>query len=256
MSELGTAFDKVKTDTGKVPDLIGFDACMMGYSEVAFQIRKYASVMVGSEELEWEVLDSDPSDGYAGGWPYDRILQNLTYNPAMTAEGLGAVMVNSYASFWGPNPGNNDDYTMSALRTSYVEDLTYRVNLFANSLIGLLPSYAYQIGDVRFNTETFALWADKGCHADLYDFMDLLQNSGIPIGRGMSTIANKIKNDITSMVIAEWHSTTRSNAHGVGIYFPNYYQTYNAGYANIDFSKDPTYGAPNWNAFLIALQPY
>jgi len=47
-------------------DIIGFDACLMGTTEVAYELSEYASIMVASEHAE-------PSSG----WPYDAILARL-----------------------------------------------------------------------------------------------------------------------------------------------------------------------------------
>ncbi|MDQ7821565.1 MAG: clostripain-related cysteine peptidase [Candidatus Eremiobacteraeota bacterium] len=74
LTELGKAFDTATRDTvtggvkdavdktGKKIDIIGFDACLMAQAEVAYELKDYADIMIGSQE----VIGS-------GGWPYDDI---------------------------------------------------------------------------------------------------------------------------------------------------------------------------------------
>ena len=69
--------------------LIGFDACLMGMVEVAYEIRYYGSVMVGSAAGE-------PMDG----WPYDTILSDLTSNPGWNAAQLGTAVVDRFGKFY------------------------------------------------------------------------------------------------------------------------------------------------------------
>ena len=92
--------------TADVPvHLIGFDACLMGMVEVAYEIRDAGpSVMVASEELE-------PGDG----WPYDAILGQLAANPGWSVAQLGYAIVELYyASYSESTP----------MRTQSVIDLT------------------------------------------------------------------------------------------------------------------------------------
>lgn len=42
MTELESALSKIENDTGVTFDLIGFDACLMGELEVAYQVKDYA----------------------------------------------------------------------------------------------------------------------------------------------------------------------------------------------------------------------
>jgi parallel beta-helix repeat protein len=71
--------------------LIGFDACLMGMAEVAYEMSQtQASVMVASEDLE-------PSNG----WPYADVFAQLKVSPAMGPAQLGAIIVDSYYNSYG-----------------------------------------------------------------------------------------------------------------------------------------------------------
>jgi hypothetical protein len=99
-------------------NLIGFDACLMGMVEVAYEIRNNNEVMVGSEELE-------PGDG----WPYDKILQDLTLNPTWSSSELGPAIVDRYYESYGSN------HTQSAVDLSIMNTLASTVSSFAQAMI-------------------------------------------------------------------------------------------------------------------------
>lgn len=83
-AELRTAFDQ----SGLTPDLVGFDACLMGMVEVAYELSRLqhpASVMVASPEVI-------PGEG----WPYDTLLADLVAHPGWDAATWGAAITDRY----------------------------------------------------------------------------------------------------------------------------------------------------------------
>ncbi len=97
--------------------LIGFDACLMGMVEVAYEIRNYAQVMVGSEEAEpW------------GGWPYDGILGDLTAHPSWSPSQLGSAIVDDYYRSYG------NDQTQSAIDLTRMNTLASTISTFASTM--------------------------------------------------------------------------------------------------------------------------
>jgi hypothetical protein len=71
-------------------DIIGFDACLMAMTEIAYEMKDGAEYMVASEQLE-------PDDG----WPYDSILTTLRATPAMASAELAAQIVYLYGQSYG-----------------------------------------------------------------------------------------------------------------------------------------------------------
>ncbi|RLF65363.1 MAG: hypothetical protein DRN30_04100, partial [Thermoplasmata archaeon] len=72
-------------------DIVGFDVCLLGQAEVAYDIGTIgiADVLVASQDYEpWD------------GWYYTPFLQALTMNPEMTAEELAAKIVEAYGEFY------------------------------------------------------------------------------------------------------------------------------------------------------------
>jgi phage tail protein X len=82
--ELREALEDIEASVGEM-DLIGFDACLMGMVEVAYEVRAHGDIMVASER-------SEP----ASGWPYDDVLAELVAAPGMSAFEFGPVIVQRY----------------------------------------------------------------------------------------------------------------------------------------------------------------
>jgi hypothetical protein len=114
MKEVRTALDGADYDV----DLLGFDACLMGMLEVAYEIRNTGpGIMVGSEETE-------PGDG----WPYDTILADLAVNYTMTPAQLGSVIVDRYYASY------SNDFTQAAVDLTRIGALATDVSTLAATL--------------------------------------------------------------------------------------------------------------------------
>jgi hypothetical protein len=115
IKECQEALNAADTDV----NLIGFDACLMSMTEVAYQLRDTGpSVMVTSEETE-----------PGGGWPYDTLLTDLTANPTATPAELGTYIVDRYYASYG------NDNTQSAVDLHNLSSLALAVTDFADTLI-------------------------------------------------------------------------------------------------------------------------
>ncbi len=114
MRELRGALDTIETDEEE-PNLVGFDACLMGMVEVAYEIRQHGSVMVGSENTE-------PEDG----WPYNTILDDLVDDPTMRAAELGSTIVTRYHQ--------SESETQSATNLVLMNALATEIDSFAQTL--------------------------------------------------------------------------------------------------------------------------
>ena len=101
-------------------DILGMDACMMSMAEVIYQLRDSVSLTVGSEEVE-------PGDG----WPYDRILAQLTKKPTMMPSELATTIVNEYIASYPANAGVTQaacDLSKAGLLASAVDQLADGLN--------------------------------------------------------------------------------------------------------------------------------
>ena len=88
LKDLKPALDLAVRNLGRKVDIFGFDTCLMGYMETAYQIKDHANFLVASEELE-------PGDG----WDYDGFLKAVGksgYNPRDIATKLVEAYGKSY----------------------------------------------------------------------------------------------------------------------------------------------------------------
>ena len=73
LEDIQTGLRTARERTGVTPDILGFDACNMAATEVAYQLRDEASVLIASEKTEG-----------GGGWPYSPWLGPKTLNAMRT----------------------------------------------------------------------------------------------------------------------------------------------------------------------------
>ena len=226
------SMDEVETalaSTGEIIDLVGFDACLMGMVEVAYEIKDYSLVVVGSEEAE-------PDDG----WPYTPIVQWLANYPGMDPNNLGSLIVNTYGNAYPSylNPYLYPYLTQSACDTTFLNDLANAINNFANAMINQ-TTYWPKIQDAREGAEQFY---DRD-YIDLYHFAQLVRT--YVSDSTIQDAAQAVMDAISSAVITEYHASAHPNAHGLSIYFPKY--QYDKNYDNTNLSRDT-----NWDDFLRA----
>lgn len=103
--------------------IIGMDACLMAMIEVQYQVRKFADVMVASQEVE-------PMHG----WPYDAILSELNARPSMDARELSTLIVNRFVESYAASSRRQPDVTQSAIDLSRLGEAAELVDTFARSL--------------------------------------------------------------------------------------------------------------------------
>jgi hypothetical protein len=119
LAEMRSALSDISAFMGRPLDVIGFDACLMGTTEVAYEVHDYASVMVASEQTE-----------PLSGWPYDAILTQLTATPDINAAELATIIVDSYYLSNG-----QIGYTMSAVDLTKIDAVVNGLNDLAQALI-------------------------------------------------------------------------------------------------------------------------
>jgi hypothetical protein len=117
MKEVQTALNSIEI-SGAQPDLVGFDACLMGMVEVAYEIQDHGLVMVGSEETEpWN------------GWPFHTLLADLVADPLMSPAELGTAIVDRYYASYG------NSQTQAATDLTLMDSLATTIDSFALDMI-------------------------------------------------------------------------------------------------------------------------
>jgi len=243
MTELKQALSKIKNDTGITFDLIGFDACLMGELEVAYQIKNYGQVMVGHEET-----------GHVTTWPYDGILMNLTDNPTMSAIVLAKEIVTRYREYHLEKPGALPEATISAVFLANITELSQRASDLATALQQDLEEYRDSINGSRTQVQEYGVGACgpdfNASFVDVYHLAELLNQS---INNDMvKSLCQQIKQAVNATIISEWHRPNgpRPNSHGITIYFQDNKTSYEVDkdqYNSIDFAQEY-----QWDEFLKA----
>jgi len=125
MPELEDALSAISVQMGKNIDIVGMDACLMAMTEVAYQIKDHADILVTSEE-------SEPNDG----WPYDTILAQLAANPTMSSTQLAIDIVDKYIYSYP-----SYDVTQSAIDLSYMNTLANQLSELAQYIMIFVINY-------------------------------------------------------------------------------------------------------------------
>jgi len=142
-------------------DIIGADACLMGMTEFAYQIRNHASVMVAAEELT-------PGQG----WSYTRVLSDLTANSKVTAAEFGSAIVKGFGDYYGVLDTGIQE-TLSAidlvkLRSSNPNNLSNALSQFATTFMNVSTSSdrtkleTYHVSSVNFGDGYYPEYRDLG----------------------------------------------------------------------------------------------
>jgi len=206
MSELKQALSFIKTSTTKV-NLIGFDACLMGMVEVAYEIKDEADVMVASEEVE-----------ITPGWCYESILRDLIGTPTMTAPELAQWIVERYRQYYLTMYSFT---TQSAIDLAKISQLAGTISSFAQILRDQWGAIQNDIKTARENTDYVLSFESKeeAPYIDLHHFASLIAtNTTLPTATLAS--AESVKREIENVVIENYAGSAHPYFKGLSIYFP------------------------------------
>ena len=227
-----------------IMDVMFLDACSMAMTEVAYQIKDYANVMVGPEAL-----------GYAPA-PYDMYLSALTSNPSMSPNALATEVVNNYM-YWCNYERAQGNYqeiqnaTLSAIDLTRITSLSAAIDDFALDLKDNETPHNVQISLARNLTEEYPgpYAGNTSCYIDLYNFAQLINTATSQYGLGeeLESSSSQLMTAIsTSIIVAE--NISLPNSHGLAIFFPSddgRYEAFESEYNNTAFAIETT-----WNEFL------
>ncbi len=241
MTELKTSLHAAWTETAAMIDVMMFDACLMAELEVAYQIKDYARLMVGSE-----------SESYC--LPTELLFYDLLADPTITTEEMGAMLVRDFSV---PRSLPDIEFCgcsrpISALSLTTIDAITASVEVFAQCMLDRLVDYRQAVQDcanatTRYDGET------EHPFVDLYHFIDLVNQSSLPRDLTLQTAMDQIRTGIDAAVIEGNLSGDFPNSHGISIYLPDDRSELQANadsYSTIDFAA---LGAPSWAAFLKVL---
>ncbi|MGV8122091.1 MAG: clostripain-related cysteine peptidase [Candidatus Xenobiia bacterium LiM19] len=200
---INKGLEKAEKETGVKLDVLGFDACLMGSTEVAYELRDRAEFMVASEESEG-----------AAGWSYTKVLsqnflcnlqQSLGDRINITPLDFAKKIVDDAALTPGALP------TMSALDLSKMGSLKDALNTMAEKMISTDTS-SNTINNLAGASQSFFVFKD------LCDFCHRIDESGDVRDEELRKSAQAVMDCLKKqVVIGEQHSEKYPDAHGLHI---------------------------------------
>lgn len=226
-------------------DIIGFDACLMAGIEIIDLTKKYAHVMVASQEVE-----------LGAGWNYELALAPFSKG-CPDVKTLASNIVNTYADTYNKI---TNDYTLSAVDLDQIAPLEEKIDAIALLLIECLRKQ--KNGSVKktikaCKSKQLCTHFDEPTYIDLHHFLTNIQTS-----LGHFSLINSadeliIKNDLSKKIkeacdlikklaFANVAGNNLSKAQGISIYLPE---------INIHYSYRQTSFAAS-NAWLALITQY
>ncbi len=222
--ELRNALETIYNNLGIVIDIIGFDACLMGMIEVAYQCRNYVNYVVFSQETEG-----------ADGWPYGDILGPLVANPTMSPADFAVLIAQKYVeSYNGGSQGTDTSATQSAINMSALTTVTFRkLDRLVGELIRNYDSLSTAISNAVSGAEAFYYDEEK----DLIHFLELLK--GEVSDPNLISLIDETIDSVNASIMYGGHLSGHPNAYGLSAYFPSgYYDDYDGVLMSIHHQWD------------------
>ena len=229
VSELKSALEECKDETGRALDIVGMDACLMGMVEVAYQLREVCKVFVASEE-------SVPTDG----WDYGFVSQ-IKPGSDLDARTLAAYIVDYYYNSYTdgrPQPADQSQIVLAAVDTgSLSAEFLDATNQVARLLIATMQQHHSQVRSAYLSSYTMQ---DYSWYVDFKDFM--LSIAAERISEGITSAAQEAASALDSAVFYVRKGLAYPYCFGLSIYFePSeayYDDRYDGDSGFLDFTAD------------------
>lgn len=250
---------QLMAETGKV-DMFVMTSCIMQMAEVAWQIKDYTDVIVGSSEMMW-------SAGYDMVW----LLEFLNSQPATPSEDLGAALADSYIARVKDfkAPGGH----ASALLTSKLPDFAVRLNAWVDAEMalqdkkpivqGIVNAARFDIFGVTMDTSPARdIARGVSVSGDLYDFVNIVREA-TPQETPAQLLARQKGQELMDFISDDllygyaFTGTTNTGydfgrTHGLSIHVPptmapfgsfsNFEKTLETQYWDLPFAKETRWG--------------
>jgi len=198
-------------------DLFTFDACLMQQAEVAFELQKYARVLLAPQSIM-----------PLAGLRYDGILETLHMNPGIGATELSRNLIQSTID----NYRNVQPIAISAINLAGLSDIKKYLGILTQRLIYAPPNQSLR--SLRNTVQTIpAIGCIPDTTDDFVDLGDFL--SGLDEIIGMVETEQLLQAYIRTVLYTAHWGDDFSNTTGLTVWFPdeyrqfkqllNYYQT-------------------------------
>lgn len=199
--------------------IIGFDACLMSTIEITNIIKKYADIMVSSQEVE-----------LGTGWHYDDVLSPFQ-NGSLDKTSFAEHIVNQYAKVYTKI---TNDYTLSAIDLNKVDSIEANINDVSTVLLECIKN---QTGNSVKNSiklsgsPSLCTHFDEPSYKDLDHFYSNLLDGLRKFNLTTPELTKKLTTQLKALleqgrlliqdaVIANVAGKNLSNAKGITIYLP------------------------------------
>lgn len=195
--ELKTALKNSVFSANNKLEFIGFDACLMATTEIAYVVSDYADYMIASQEVE-----------PGSGWDYV-FLKNI--NKSSTTYDIGKDIVDSYFEYYSDKISGKG-ISLSLIKLNKIDLLEQKLDLLFESIDEDLVINFSEISRSRSNSKTFGkVSATSYDLVDLYDLVDQLPEK-------YYDKVNSLKSAIEDLVV--YQKTDLLDTNGISIYFP------------------------------------
>jgi len=248
LPDLRKALDKAADKTGKKPDIVAFDACLMAQAEVAYELKDTARYLISSEEI----IGGD-------GYPYKDILPAIDKSISegkSSPKAIASVFIEN-----AEKVNETSTHTLSAIDLKQMKKVASAVDKLA---VDILKSNIdmEDISNSFKQTQHFDLRTSPSApyddYRDLWDLADKLQNNPNIKSRTVKEDLKSLKSAIEKSVVSEQHEQDEDyeNSHGVSVYAPrrqkNVRPSLMEEYEKTQFAQD----APNWTALIKKVTNY
>jgi len=249
--KLAEVLDDAAKTAGKKIDIVAFDACLMAQTEVAYQLKDSANILIGSEENE-----------AGAATPYAPILKDIQEGAdKLTPEEVAKLYVYETAVQPGAEMFTP---TQSAIDLKKISDVKKSVDRLASSLMASKMDKNV-IREILKKTQSYCkavYYKPYVDYRDIYDFAEKIIADSRVTDAEVKKAAQRVMDSVKSAVIAEQHvGKPQKNSHGLSIYLPHNYgfdqapvafppPTYQKThrYQETDFAKDT-----QWDEFLTSI---
>lgn len=214
---IAAALKNVKAATGKIVDILVFDACNMAAIEVAYELRDSVRYVVGTETTE-------PYDGPA----YRMFISDVVANPAIPPVDLAKDMVHNYVLYYSSKwdyehqvTYTQDFATCSAIDMSKMDALGAEFQNMATVLAPIIPEHIKEVENARGYAlvGTWTNMAGSFWMPDVYTLAEGLRAiEGHP---ELVSAINSFETAFDAAILAEEHSKKyHDTVHGMNVWFP------------------------------------
>lgn len=244
--EMSDAVQSFKNETGQNIDVIGFDVCLLGQFETAYQFRNLADYVIASELTE-------PGDG----WDYIAGFDTLTTNPDVDPGTTAKLISETYIESYSPGGSQGNTYSTQAVTSNIIMKEEFLPMM--DSLADKLSHYLYELKPVIEESRNQA-WAAPNVqgggeknpnHRDLGNFLQNLTDK-LEYPDHLRATAQNTLDAYNEMIISNGYTgSINEDATGVKIWMPqkisseSYVKDY---YLNPDLYLDISY--TRWDEYL------